>query len=271
MRFIALGDVMVDVVCAELPAAGERVHAPVTLRAGGSAVNAAVCAVRLGASAAVVGRVGDDAAAELVRSSLHGEGVEAQLARDDERPTGTAVALGSAVVASRGANAAFSEEDVADPLTGDTLLVSGFALFQSGSATAAVAGLRRFTGTWAAVDLGSPRLAADADLGRAAGARIVFATAAEARAVTGADPEQAARELARTFTIACVKLGADGAVAAQGERLERAAATPVTRVAPFGAGDAFAAGFLVALGHGSDLGDALQTACEAGARAAAGH
>ena len=272
---MALGDVMVDVVSGELPAAGARVHTDVVVRAGGSAVNAARCAVELGASATVVGRVGSDAAGELVRRSLLDAGIEAQLASDEAVPTGIAVALGSGdaagIVATRGANAGLADADVPDPLDGDALLVSGFALFQEGSADAARAGLRRFRGEWTAVDLASPRLAARADVAAlAAEANVVFATADEAKAVTGLEADEAVRELAAQFTVACVKLGADGAFAAQGNKAERAAAAPVGGRSPLGAGDAFAAAFLVALGRSGSVMQALQQACEAGARAAEG-
>jgi ribokinase len=272
MRFVALGDVMVDVLCAELPQPGRRVHADITVRAGGSAVNAAKCASGLGAAATVVGRIGSDRAGDLIRESLLADGIDAQLGRDEDLPTGVAVALGvcdaAGIVAARGANAALSEDDVPDPLAGDALVVSGFALFQESSAEAARAGLRRFTGEWAGVDLASPRLAAQADM-TDIDARVVFATADEAKAVTGADPEDAALQLAEHFAIACIKLGEGGAVAAQGGRLERASAPTVRERSPFGGGDAFAAALLVALGRGEPLQTALEQACEAGAHTAA--
>jgi sugar/nucleoside kinase (ribokinase family) len=93
VRFVAVGDVMVDVVCAERPPPGERVHSDVILRAGGSAVNAAVCAAALGAAATVVGRVGADPAGDLVLASLAALGVDAHLARDPELRTGAAVVM----------------------------------------------------------------------------------------------------------------------------------------------------------------------------------
>src|SRR5918911_2622229 len=130
---------MVDVVTDRLPTAGERVHGRVQLRAGGSTVNAALVARELGAEAQVVGRIGSDAGGELVMSTLEQRGIDAHLARDDEQPTGTAVALADAVVADRGANARLSPSDLPSPLQGDALLVSGFALFQEGSRAAAVA------------------------------------------------------------------------------------------------------------------------------------
>jgi sugar/nucleoside kinase (ribokinase family) len=238
VKLVAVGDVMVDVETDRLPAHGERAHAHVTLRAGGSAVNAALVARELGADAQVVGRIGADPAGDLVLAALAQREVDARLARDDELPTGTAVALGDAVVADRGANARLSPGDLPSPLHGDALLVSGFALFQDGSRDAALAALEAFDGEWTAVDLASPRLArADFD------ARIVFATRAEAKAVP---------RLESRFEIVCLKddYGVD-------------------RTSPFGAGDAYAAAFLVALAGGADVDDARERATARAAASAA--
>jgi sugar/nucleoside kinase (ribokinase family) len=269
VKLVAVGDVMIDVVCAETPPVGSRVHAEVSVRAGGSAVNAAMCAAAAGAQASVCGRIGADPAGNLISAALAAHGIEAHLARDQDLPTGAAVALRAgetaSIVADRGANARLSPADVPDQLEADALLVSGFALFQSGSDEAARAAFQRFGGEWAGVDLASPTLAAGADL--EVGANVVFATADEARAVTGAEPEEALRALASRFDVACVKLGDEGALAARGERVERCAAVATSGRSPFGAGDAFAATFLLALAGGDDLAGALQRACEAGARA----
>lgn len=238
MKLVAVGDVMVDVETNRLPAPGERAHAHVALRAGGSAVNAALVARELGADAQVVGRIGADAAGELVVATLAQRDVDARLARDDELPTGTAVALGEAVVADRGANAHLSPGDLPSPLRGDALLVSGFALFQDGSREAALAALEAFDGEWSAVDLASPRLArGDFD------ARVVFATRAEARAVP---------RLESRFEIVCLKDDYG-----------------VERTAPFGAGDAYAAAFLVALAAGADVEEAKRRATARAAASAA--
>ena len=264
---------MIDIVCAEMPSRGSRVHAGVSIGAGGSAVNAAKCAVAEGAEACVVGRVGNDPAGDLVRATLAANGIEAQLARDPDLPTGAVVALRGdesvSIIADRGANARLSLADVPNPLEGDVVLVSGFALFQSGSADAARAALERFKGNWTAVDLATPGLAAGADLDcLAKGANVLFATAEEAKAVTGAAPDEAAHALASRFSIVCVKLGAEGALAVHGDQLERHHPSPVVRRSPFGAGDAFAAAFLVSLARDDSLAQALQLASEAGARAA---
>ena len=270
MRFVAVGDVMVDVICAELPLAGTRVHADVSVRAGGSAVNAARAAASAGASAAVLGRIGNDPAGELVLAHLEATRISSYLGRDDELSTGTAVAFpGPTVVATRGANARFGTGDVPATIDAEALFVSGFALFQEGSAEAATVAIDRFSGDIVGIDLGSPNLARVARQTQIPLARrtVVFATAEEAAAMTDASPEDAARALASTFSVACVKLGEDGAVAVADGELERCRSERVARRSPFGAGDAFAGVFLVALAMGDSLRSALDRACDAGARA----
>ena len=277
VRFVAVGDVLIDVLAGGAPGPGSRLHAPIALRAGGSAANAAAWATELGASATVIGRVGADAAGEFVARVLTERRIDARLARDPDLPTGVAIALGSGdsagVVASPGASARLAPDDVPDRLDGGALLVSGFSLFQPSSAPGARAALERFAGPWAAVDLASANLAARAAgaLDAAfAGANIVLATADEARAVlAGAEPEEAVRRLASLVGLACIKLGQEGALAAQEANVERSAHLPVERRSRLGAGDAFAAGFLVALARGESLADALALGCETGARAAA--
>ena len=85
MKLVTVGDVMVDVVSDRLPQPGERAHGSVRMHAGGSAVNAALVAAGLGAHATVVGRIGDDAAGDLVTATLEARGVDAHPRRDDAR------------------------------------------------------------------------------------------------------------------------------------------------------------------------------------------
>jgi sugar/nucleoside kinase (ribokinase family) len=273
VRFVAVGDVLVDVLASAAPRPGERVHGPVTIRAGGSAVTAAVWAAALGATATVVGRVGSDAAGELVAGVLAARGIAADLAQDPELPTGAAIALGADTsLAIPSASTRLAAADIPDPLEADALLVSGFSLFQNSSASGARAALERFAGKWAAVDLAAPRLAGAA-AGRleevTAGANLLLATADEAHAVTGFEPDDAARELGRRFEVACVKLGEEGAIATQGGQLVRGEGDAVARRSPFGPGDAFAGAMLVSLARGEPLEDALDLACQTGGRAAA--
>jgi sugar/nucleoside kinase (ribokinase family) len=270
--FVAVGDVMVDVVARAAPAI-PPVHADVRVQIGGAAANASAAAAAAGADAVLVGRVGNDEAGRMLESELRARGVRPLLARDPDAATGVVVAAPAGIVANRGANASLAPADIPDPLEGDAVLVSGWALLQADTTRAGEAALDRARGEWIAVDPASARLLASFGAERfvavTARASAVFANESEAKALTGErDPERAAEVLARRYRLACVKLGAAGAVAILDGRRERAA--PQTRVEGdiLGAGDAFAGTLLAALAAGLDLHAALQQACDAGADAA---
>jgi ribokinase len=216
------------------PAAGNTTHAPVVVRAGGTAVTAALAAQSAGATTAVVGRVGADAAAAAVRASLDDAGVEALLVVDGELPTGTFVQLGDTVVAARGANAGLRAEDV-PLLAADAVLVSGYLLVHDDTvaagrrALAADAPLRAVIAT---------PLSAHDFVGRADGANVLFANAGEAERLGGAD------RLRAIFEILCVTLGADGALLYRDGSVEQ---IPPSGLTGTGAGDAFAGMMLARL------------------------
>lgn len=265
---------MVDVsVDRETLARGGHVAGKVRLRAGGSAANAAVWGVAAGASAVVVGRVGDDLGGHALRLALEQRGVQAVLAFDAEAPTGVFLLAGDAVVAERGANARFSPADVPTSLAASAVLVSGYILLHDDSEAAARAALERARATWVAVDAASAgllrRYGRDRFFAATSAASVLLANEDEALALTGEGPERAARVLARRYRVACVKEGEAGAVACLGGELARAEAPRIDVADPSGAGDAFAGALLVGLAAGRPLADALAAGCAAGAAAAA--
>lgn len=237
MRFVAIGEAMLDVIT------GARSgHAPISVRPGGTAVNAALAAAAAGAEAAVVARVGNDAAGETIRAALRGAGVEDLLAVDPALPTGCFVRVAETTVADRGASAALAPADMVAAAGADAILVSGYTL------DALVPALE-LGAAWTAVDIASPQ-----DASRAAGARVVFAS----------DTDLA--PLAARFDVAVVKLGAEGAVAARGADVVRQPARPAaTGIPVVGAGDALDAAMLVALAGGAELEEALRSGIEAAA------
>lgn len=251
VRFLAVGDLMVDVV-----ARGEGHSARISLTPGGSALNAAVAAAGVGAEAGVAGRVGDDPAGRMILAELEAHGVRAEVGVDSEAPTGTVLAVDGEIRADRGANASFAPEHV-PTLEADAVLVSGYLLEDT-----VTAALDRARADWVALDAG--RLDA---LPKAA--QVVVANESAARRLTGAPTPEALRRLAENRRLACVTLGERGAVAAWDGRVEHAA-PPTSRPGdPFGSGDAFAAALLVELAGGAQVPDALAAACRAGAAAAA--
>ena len=252
-RFVAVGDVMVDVT-----ASGVGHAARISLAHGGSAVNAAIWAAVAGADATVVGRVGDDLAGNALRAALQERGVGSAFSVDPEAATGTFLVVDGEIRADRGANARFSPDDLPEPLEADVVLVSGYL---PGPAVAAA--LERAKGAWVAL--------APAFLDPLPpGANAILVDDVEARRLTGFAPEEAARMLGERFRLACVTCGADGAVAVLDGRVETSRPEPVDKASPFGAGDAFAAGVLVALARGAGLRDALEAGCSLGATVAAG-
>lgn len=230
---VAVGDVMLDVLGP--PAGRGRTHGDVRVRAGGSAVNVARTAVRLGARAAVAGRVGDDPAGRTIAGELAHLGVVALLEVDREHATGTAVYLGSDVVAGRGANA---HVEAAELPPARATIVSGYLEEATvRNVLARAPGLR-------AVDL-------QGALHRGFGADVVLG------------PGLALDELASRYGVVCSTLGARGAIAvAAGARAE-AAPPRVLERSPVGAGDAFAAAFVLALADGLPLQTSLERGCAA--------
>lgn len=269
LDLIAVGDVMLDGALPE-PVMGRRSHGRIELRPGGSAANAALAAVHLGGSAAVVGRIGDDAAGRLVSDDLAAAGVKLLLARDEAAPTGCVIVLGeSTVVADPGASALLVPDDVPSLLEAGAVLVSGYSLLQPGPATAALAALSRARTSWLAVDAASANLVAAFGAERffAATSRadVVLANAEEAIALTGLEGEAAALALAQRYRVGCVKLGGEGAVAASAGVTARATVQPLEHASSLGGGDWFAAGLLLALAGGAELAAALRAGCDSAA------
>jgi len=163
---VAVGDVMLDGALPSLVVGG-RVHGRIELRPGGSATNAALAAARLGARAAVVGRVGADAAGRVVEDALAPAGVDPLLARDAELRTGCVVVVGgTSVVADPGASARLAPGDLPETLEAGAVLVSGYSLLQPGAEAAARRALERARTNLLAVDAASPHLVEAFGVGR---------------------------------------------------------------------------------------------------------
>ena len=245
VRFVAVGELLVDVV-----AAGAGHDARIGVGPAGSAFNAAVAAAAAGADATVVGTVGDDPAGRMVLAELAARGVHADVSVADGR-TGTFLLADGEVRVDRGVS---HDLVLPDRIEADAVLVSGYV-------PAAAEALARARAPWVALD--AARLAE-----LPPGGTAVIANEEAARRLTGRDPEEAAAELGTRYRLACVTRGPLGAVAVLDGRLESAAADPVPGDAP-GAGDAFAAGVLVELARGAELAQALAEGCRLGAAAAA--
>jgi sugar/nucleoside kinase (ribokinase family) len=271
----------------------ETLAADGTLTMGSSGAIFACGAARLGLATAYVGVVGDDAGGRFVLAELERRGVDTGACRVEEgRPTGLTVVISRgedrAILTAVGAMDALDAADATDDLLAraEHLHVTSPALqprLRSGLPD--LFARARAAGLTTSLDPGwDPAGEWDAALGDALAATDVFLpNAAEAARITGAeDPEEALAALAARVPTVVVKLGAAGAIAAQGDERARATvpggprSTSVTdeltqvdrtHAAPVdttGAGDSFAAGFLRARRDGLSLADQLRVAVACG-------
>lgn len=147
-RLMVLGDVQIEAVgtapglrFAEVTS-DRLAEADLSLSLGGTAANFACAAARHFAEVHLLGRVGDDAAGDLIGARLAAAGVRAHLTRDPDRPSGLAVVLrdGDAVtplgtrlllVRPGSANTSLSAEEIMRERellsTMDALVVDGYA------------------------------------------------------------------------------------------------------------------------------------------------
>jgi ribokinase len=280
---VCVGDLMVDVaVAAPALRRGGDVPGSVRLGPGGSAANVAVWARQAGAGARVAASRGDDLAGRLLAAALADHGVELHPSAPASATTGAMLVVTEpgerTFVADPGANLQLTAGDVAGALAGAAaVFVSGYPLLRPQTrASALAAAAAGGGGVAAAVDAASwPLVAGKAGepvLAAAELAGTLLANRDEAAALTGRrDPAAAAALLAARVGTAVVKCGADGVVvcaAASGRpRTVTAQATEVVDVT--GAGDAFAAGYLVALAGGADPAEAAGAGNLLAARAVA--
>jgi sugar/nucleoside kinase (ribokinase family) len=238
MRLTTLGDLLLDVIVrldGELVPGDDRM-AETTAGPGGQAANVAAWAAALGADARFVGRVGDDAAGELVLRALGQRGVDVR--GPVAGRTGIVVSLAAAgdrtMASDRGTAPQLSPQDL-DPawFDADVLHVSGYALLVEpmASAAAAAAGHARAHGAQVSVDVSTFTLVDDAFRARmrALAPDLVFATEREQEALGELDARFVLKRGARGLTV-------DG--------VDHPAVT-VEAVDTTGAGDALAAGFLL--------------------------
>ena len=276
-RLVVLGDVMVDVVCRlDGPLAlGSDAPARIEFGYGGSAANVsawAALARGAGAPPLLAGRIGADDRGRAAEAELRAVGVDTRLAVDPERPTGTCVVLVGpdgerSMVPDAGANDRLAQGDLPDDVLaeGAHLHLTGYTLVRDGSRAAGRSAIARARehGMSVSVDPSSAALLSPAFLDELEGVRLLLPNAEEAVVLSGEeDAEQAALELAARVPEVVVTLGAGGALWTDGKDVvRRGAEREAMAIDSTGAGDAFAAGFLIARLSGADPEEALRGGC----------
>jgi sugar/nucleoside kinase (ribokinase family) len=257
LRLVTLGDLLLDVIVRlDAPLVpGDDQIARSTAGPGGQAANVAAWAATLGARSRFVGRLGDDAAGELVGRALRERDVEVCGPRGGR--TGIVVSLASGgdrtMASDRGTAPDLAPHDLDTAwFDCDVLHVSGYSFLREPIAAAAEAAVvhARSHGATVSVDVSTWTLVDDRFRARLRGLApdVVFATERE-REVLG--------ELPARWVL---KRGARG-LTVDGRDYDARAGEVVDTT---GAGDALAAGFLVG---GPELG--LEAAARCCARAGA--
>lgn len=276
-----IGEVMVDVIAhaSSPPAAGSDAEASVVDQDGGSAANVAAWLAELGAPVELIARVGADARGDEALAHLAAAGVDLSVARDPEHATGRCVVIVTpdgerTMFPDPGANAHLTDVDTRAWRTGEHLHASGYSLLRQGSRTAVLRALERarIQGLTVSVDASSEaplrELGPEVFLGWLAPGDMLFANAAEARALTGrGSPLEALDALVGRGLVAVVKVGGAGALAGDGRDRWSVPAVPAHARDTTGAGDAFAAGFLASWTRHHDVEEALRLATRLAARA----
>lgn len=273
-RIVVVGSANTDLVVAapSIPAPGETVlGGDLQVIPGGKGANQAVAAARLGAAVRFIGRVGNDDFGRQTLANLQRENIDARyLFVTDDAPSGVALITVSAqgensIVVAPGANMRLTAEDVARAADAferaDAVIAQLEIPLQAVAAAAQLARAHRarFILNPAPARELTPTLYAQSD--------YLIPNEVEGQQLTGeSSPERILAALqARGCHTPILTLGAKGAAYLAQGALRVAPAYPVQAVDATAAGDAFVAGFTVALCEGRTLAQSI----DFGQRAAA--
>ncbi|MGJ3189588.1 ribokinase [Paenarthrobacter sp. FR1] len=252
-----VGSINLDITAtaSRLPSPGETVGGAVLRQQpGGKGANQAVAAARLASNSRMVGAVGQDEAGRTLLSAMAGAGVDVQDIAQVEGATGTALVLvdgqgENQIVVCPGANGSVALDGIT--FRDDEALLCQLEVDQDVVLEAA----RRAPGFFA--------------LNAAPAAPIIPELLERCDLVIVNETEYELIPALKNAPLVAVTYGGDGsALFVDGERVAEAPAVPVTDIAnTIGAGDAFCAALVLALGSGLEHSHALAVANAVGADA----
>jgi len=258
-RIVVLGDLNLDVLArlpCDLPHGGE-VRTSVECTPGGSAGNFARAAACEGADVTFIGCVGNDIVGELLIHSLKEQGIDVQV-KHVELPTGTIVALQygteSTMLCSRGANDGLDPSWIKEEwfLKADHLHLSGYSFLSPAQLPAVKKAMRIAQRKAISISVDPPpanlihSFGVTSFLEAIAKVNFIFPNLKEGKLLTGKEtPEEIVTALAETFAAGALTLEGKGSLAWSGDKRDRCQIDSIKALDTTGAGDAFAAGFIV--------------------------
>jgi sugar/nucleoside kinase (ribokinase family) len=261
----------------------EKLVDSMSLVVGGSASITAVAAARLGLRVALVAAIGDDAAGHFMLAELARAGVATNVMPvRAELPTGMTVALSRgddrAILTAAGAIGTLTPADVPADLLIQArhVHVSSYFLLERslGPGLAEVLATARAAGTSTSLDTNwdpAGTWGADFFPGVLAQTDLLLPNEAEALRIAGTTTLPAAiASLTKAGGAIAVKLGARGALYADGPEQYLATPPQIAAVDTTGAGDCFNAGLLAGLLRGLEPSAALALGCAVGAASTQG-
>jgi sugar/nucleoside kinase (ribokinase family) len=233
---------------------------------GGSAMNAIRTLASLGHKTVFAGMVNDDEFGNRIRERMSSLGITSYLGGHNQESTGTCLILitpdgertmNTNLGASRLYDAThIPHQEIAQSQVFHFCGYQWDTTEQKAALTASIKTAHQHN-TLISFDLADPFVV---DRNREdfvqliqAEADIVFANKEEAKLLFNKSPEETARRIAESGSIAVVKLGADGALIVKGTEEYRISPVPTKVVDTTAAGDMFAAGFLHGFLKGRDL------------------
>ena len=270
--FVLVGDLLIDITAVTRGPINyaSDTRAQISVRPGGAGANTASWLAHLGESVHLIGALGTDVFATMFRQSFANTGVHLHATEVTGAPTGTCIIIVDStgertMLPDPGANSFLAPSQISDSLfcAGAHLHLSGYTLLNPATRAVGQIALARARADHLTCSLDA---ASAAPISANPGAirevlgqiDVLLANADEAAALTGfTDPAQALAALAEVVDTVVIKCGPQGALAAQGNQHAQVPALPAKVVDTTGAGDAFAAGFLVSWRAGAPLIEAV--------------
>ena len=261
---------------------GVETRATISTQGGGAAANVASWLSVSGTPAYLIARVGDDAAGQTVLAELDKYGVEHSQTIIPDVNTGVVIVLVDALgertmFPDSGANSGLSLADL-PPLDEITAVyLSGYPLVNPKSREGALDILRsvKERGLPVIFDPSTVGVLLEVGLSQVrewlALVDVVILNEEEAHFLSGKkNPIEAAAELLKSTPLVVIKRGGNGALAqARGSSVVQISAIEAVVVDTTGAGDAFAAGFILVWANGGELVDALNNGAALAAKCVA--